>query len=307
MKLLFEPTDHERYLAGLNDCFPGWGDRAMYDWCFARTAGGPAPERMVFTDDDNEWVAGTGISFRTMRANGKRWLAGVMTGSWTLPAARGKGLFPAFIQETRRRVAHHGGVAVLGFAGDVQRASTRKLADAGSRCVPSTNAIGEAGDGDVTLATALHEHAATSADAASLYARWKARSEVRGGFAYDDLADFDGQLLRRALPLDIVQGPDDAIAVVERSPDTDRILFLDEGASDRADLLRALHGRATSRGRKLYAYGVGETAAHLYLRARLSPKAGFFTILPASESPSDAAVCDELARVDWDYQSGDRM
>lgn len=307
MNLIFEPSDHARYLEGLNECFPGWGNEKMYAWCFARLATGPAPERFVFTNEVGDWVAGTAISFRTIRANGKRWISGVMTGSWTLPAARGKGLFPQFIQETRKRVAHHGGVAVLGFAGDVQRASTRKLKDAGSRCVPSMNGIGEVANAPKESSVKLDVMPIAKTDAEMLYARFQARHERAGGFVYDDLASFTGQFVERAQAIDLAHTDGDALVVLERGPDTDRVLFMDEGRADRATLYRALWHRAGTKGRKLYAYGVGDAEASAFAAAGLAPRAGFFTILPADDSPEHAAICDDLTKVTWDYQSGDRM
>ncbi len=314
MKLVLEPADHDRYLTCLNECFPGWGTRAMYDWCFARTATGPAPERLVITDDAGQWVAGTAISYRTMRSGGQRWLAGVMTGSWTLPAARGQGIFPRFIEETRARVAHHGGVAVLGFAGDLERASTRKLKSAGSRCVPSWHALGEAAAASEAArraGDALVAHEATEADAERAYARFRERDGTRAGFVYDDLASFVGQMFRRSLPVLCVDGGSvapSAVAVVERAKDTDRVLLLDApDEAARVAFLRALHGRAAGEGRKVFAFGVGEKEKGAFEAAGLPCKGGFLTILEASDSADDRATCDTLATLDWDYQSGDRM
>lgn len=309
MDLIFEPSDHARYLSGLEECFPGWGGESMYRWCFERSADAPPPERMVFAGADGAWVAGTAISFRTMRFAGKTWLSGVMTGSWTLPAARGQGLFPRFIQETRKRVAHHGGVAVLGFAGDVQRASTRKLADAGSRCVPSTNMIGEVAalpEDARTLGERLDARIANPGDLEALYTAWKERAKTRGGFVYSDANVFRGQFFDRALPVEIVRDGD-AVALIERAADTDRVMFADERGRSRAGFFKALWSRAAAAGRKLYAYGVGASAASVCRETGLAPKDGYFTILPATDSAEDNTACDELASIDWDFQSGDRM
>lgn len=306
METILEPDDHARYLRALNACFPGWGGDAMYRWCFMRAAGARRPERMVLTDERGEWLAGSGISYREIRSGGERVLAGVMTGSWTLPEARGKGLFPAFIQRTRERVAHHGGAAVLGFAGDVQRASTRKLADAGSRCLPSVNGIGSI-DAAPANAAEVELRDASDSDAELLYMRWRRRAERAAGFAYPNLAAFIGQFIHRAQPVAIARLDGDGVALIERAEDTDRVLLLDEGASDRAGLYRALWRSAAERGRKLYAYGVGEVEARVFETAGLALKEGYFTILAATDARADAAVCDELARLAWDHQSGDRM
>lgn len=306
MNLVFEPPDRDKFLRCLNECFPGWGEGPMYDWSFARRASAPPPERMVFTDAAGEWIAGTAISYRVLRAVGRRWLGGVMTGSWTLASARGKGLFPRFIQETRVRVAYHGGVAVLGFAGDLERASTRKLAQAGSRCVPSFHGIGEIMT-DFAAPLDVDVRPVAEADLGELYDRWKQRAERAGGFAYDDLGAFAGQFVRRALPTEVARTDGDALAILEVAKDTDRVLFLDAGAASATEVLRSLHARASSARRKLFAFAVGEEDARPLLAAGLAPKPGYFTILPATDSVADAAICDALAGTRWDFQAGDRI
>lgn len=277
----------------------------MYRWCFERTAAGPAPERMVATDDSGDWIAGSAISYRTIRSDGKRLLAGVMTGSWTLPAARGKGLFPAMIQQTREQVRTQGGVAVLGFAGDVSRASTRKLVDAGSRCVASANAIGEPAQVP-DVGHKLRRSGVSERDCSELYVRWQKRSGAVASFAYDNAPSFAGQFIRRALPVEILRGDGDALILVERGPDTDRILFADEGAAPRVAVFKALWARAAAAGRKLYAFGVGADA-ELLADGGFAVKNGFFTILPASDEPKDAQICDALSACRWEFQSGDRI
>ena len=64
---------------------------------------------------DGRPVAGSAVSYRRIRHGGRELLAGIMTGSWTLPEARGRGAFGQAIEESRRLVASHGGEALLAF------------------------------------------------------------------------------------------------------------------------------------------------------------------------------------------------
>jgi len=87
-------VDRAAYLAGLNAAFPNWGGEARFAWCFERTLGGRAPDLLVLRDDHDRIIAGSAIVYRTLaRPNGARSTIGIITASWTLPEARGRGAF----------------------------------------------------------------------------------------------------------------------------------------------------------------------------------------------------------------------
>ena len=126
----------DEYLAGLNRSFGHWGDRDVY--------AGPSSERWVRAPPTS-WSCGTNTRsspvprFLPDRAlRGHEFLVGVMTGSWTLPAARGRGAFSQVIDESRRLLAVRGGDALIAFVTH-DNASRRRLVAAGcSRFRPGT-------------------------------------------------------------------------------------------------------------------------------------------------------------------------
>lgn len=99
------PQEELCSLHALNACFPHWGGRAMFDWCFTRRGAGRAPGMMSLWVDGRA-VAGSAISYRRVAVRGGAEVtAGIMTGSWTLPEARGAGAFTRLIAASREQVA----------------------------------------------------------------------------------------------------------------------------------------------------------------------------------------------------------
>ncbi len=123
------------YLAGLNRSFGRWGDRSMYSWDFERQVGARVADLMVLRDQ-GRIVAGSAVSYRTVRYRDEVLLVGIMTGSWTLPEARGHGAFSLVIEESRRLVADRGGTVLTAFV-TRENASRRRLVAAGCLEVPT--------------------------------------------------------------------------------------------------------------------------------------------------------------------------
>ena len=111
-------TDAEaqrQYLEALNVCFPAWGGREMFDWCFTRESAGLRPDLMTLHAGGGA-VAGTANTYRRIRLpNGETLVTGIMTGSWTLPESRGLGAFTRLIGESRDLAAARGAGLLLAF------------------------------------------------------------------------------------------------------------------------------------------------------------------------------------------------
>jgi hypothetical protein len=106
----------ETFVAGHRANFGGSMDGAEYAWWFNRTVGGPTADVWVYFDEDVA-AAGSAVSYR-MLATGE--LVAVMTGSWTDPAYRRRGLFRETIERSRELAALRGAQALLGFAAAVR-------------------------------------------------------------------------------------------------------------------------------------------------------------------------------------------
>ena len=124
------------YLAALNECFPGWGDEAMFSWCFERIMAGHSAD-LLEVRDDGQLIAGSAISYRNVLLPGGEIVkAGIMTGSFTVPAARGRGLFSRMIDDSLAAIRRRESAMLLAFVTSTN-GSCRRLAAAGATMVPS--------------------------------------------------------------------------------------------------------------------------------------------------------------------------
>jgi GNAT superfamily N-acetyltransferase len=136
----------ETYLKNLNTAFGSWGNTELYEWVFQRECGSFAPEQLILRDESNEVLAGSGVSYRRLiLPNGNAMDVGIMTGSWTLPAARGRGCFTRIIEESRLLCADRGCGLLLAFVTQ-DNPSRRALERAGSALFPSRYVFGTVED-----------------------------------------------------------------------------------------------------------------------------------------------------------------
>lgn len=291
-RLLLDPPDADRYLAGLNACFGHWGGPDEWRWAFERDPGQGPASRLVATDEAGDWIAGSAISWRQSSHLGP---VGIMTGSWTLPQARGQGCFTAFIQESRAQVALRQGHALLAFVTETN-ASRRRLEASGALMVPTAYAR--------TTAPLIDTPSPWTPAALSPHELWQLHAQDRAdaqGFVYPDAASFESQFLRRPLPTLTLHDPSsNAWAIVEEAPDTDRLLFLASPTHDaraHPPLWRSLASHAGQRGRKFFGFAIHPTHVQAVQEASLDLIPGFLTLNLTSPHPTSP----------WSLQSGDRM
>jgi GNAT superfamily N-acetyltransferase len=216
-------VDPRLYLDGANLCFGEWGDEAMFAWAFRGDA-----ELLFVEDAAGKTIAATGITWRNLRT-GQR--ASIMTGSWTLPEARGLGAFSAMLEEIRSAASDRNAM-LLGF-GRAENASARRFDAAGAQMHP----------------TFYCRSTVAPVQSAPLEQLDPEPEWFPSSFRYTP-AEWRTQFLDR---------PDAAIeclgrrgawaAVVERAPQFDRV-----HAVSRADALPQLAARAHAEGRRLFWY-----------------------------------------------------
>lgn len=279
MKLRCVPAaevDAAVFIRGANAAFGSWGDEALFDWAFRR---GPRvrPADLLLLDDRGRTVAGSGITYRTLRhALGGTRLAAIMTGSWTLPEQRGRGAFTTMITATCD-VAQAIGAVVLGF-GRMENASRRRLDAAGAALHPafycrSTRAPEPSAPLDRLEVDP--ESFATRAGSTFLYApdEWRLQFVDRPG-AHIECLGRRGQWA----------------AIVESAGDSDRVHALSDVAA-----LPVLASRAHARGRRLFCYTTVPAVARELAALGFECTDGFLATLPGSPLS------------DWSFQNGDRM
>lgn len=138
--IVINPKNYkDTYLAYLNSCFPNWGNDTTYDWIFERKVGPNNSDILLIKDESDRVIAGSSVTYRMLKlADGSIVNFGIMTGSWTLPEARGKGCFSRMIEESKR-ICFSKNVPYLTAFVTETNASYRRLKDAGFYCKIADN------------------------------------------------------------------------------------------------------------------------------------------------------------------------
>lgn len=335
-RLVADPDAEVRYLAALNVCFPGWGDRAMFDWCFAREGSWPRADLMTLHADGHV-IAGTANTYRRVRlANGQGLTVAIMTGSWTLPEARGRGAFTRLIDESRDRAAARGAGLLLAYVA-CGNASASRLRAAGAALVP-TWYCRSAVDVPSPLESPAPRAAAHPIAEGADRQQWPDNLFAPGApadltqFLYTD-REWRAQFLDRpAAPVRVRDaGAHRWAALVDRASLFDRVLAVAPAHDDGAclDAISALTARARAAGRRLFTFTTTASRAASLRERGFDLIDGWLTALvadeaalrqargpdpgaPASSWPPlvSGALTDRTSPWylgDWFVQNGDRM
>lgn len=314
------PHIQEHYLRCLNQVFGNWGDAEKYFWYFGRQTAFPNPDVMVLKNGD-QLLAGSGVSYRRIRfPNGGEAVIGIMSGSWTLPEARGQGCFTRIIEESIQLTAQKGGAMLIAFVTE-DNASFRQLAKAGSALFPSAYIFSTPDTPRPKHAAALHVTEKSEMAANEIQEKLKTRYVDRIHFAYPSPKDFSDNFFDRAVPTEVLQDETGGIAVIETKPDT-YLLQLHASENHETCIANVLN-RAFDDGRKFFMFSTRRDITDVCQRLGLGIKKGYVTVLMADESKlrraknisvdwagSNSVPLAQLGSEwflgEWDVQSGDR-
>jgi hypothetical protein len=255
--------------------------------------------------DSGVLVAGSAVSYRQLaRADGTRALVGIMTGSWTLPTARGRGGFTRMIDASLELTRSRGGAVLLAFVTEAN-ASFRRLTAAGATLFPTRYLSGPA----APAARAPRDFTERQASAAD-HARFEAERPPGLHFAYATPEEWSGQFLDRGRPPTLVETAAGA-ALVETHGDFDRIQAIAAGQDDsRETVIAACIARAQPRGKRVFLFESRPARADRWAAAfGLDAAAGFVTALPADEAAMAVLTAGAgLSNIGpWSVDGGDRM
>ncbi|HJL16247.1 MAG TPA: hypothetical protein RMH99_11360 [Sandaracinaceae bacterium LLY-WYZ-13_1] len=263
--------------------------------------GGPKADQLVLWEGDT-LLAGSGVSYRTVRrTDGATTRVGIMTGSWTLPAARRRGCFSRIIDESCRLVRQRDGELLTAFV-TADNASRRRLEQAGSAMMPTSYCVLQAPDaptGGPFEAEEMDPGHASGLVRACL----EAESSGWAHFAFETPAQWEGQILARPRRTTVLRLGDGGFAVLEERPTADSVLVLTGRTKhDVERALAELRARSASLGRALVYFTSRDDRATAAEDLGFERRPGFFTLLDA-DTRGRPEPLDER----WSIQSGDRM
>lgn len=288
-----EQPDIAATLSYLNRCFDGGWDENLYRWYLARPFNGRTPDRIIIRND-GEAIAGSVINYRQLlAADGTIRDIGIASGSWTLPEARGQGLFTRMMQASVSRAGDRACEYFLAFV-TADNASRNALERCGAAMIPASYI--SSGDSPPTTDASVNVES-VDVSPSELHDPQRRGGAVR--FYYESSAIWAAQQLERPLPVDVCRVHGD-YAIVERAADTDRLLWSAAVAGRRQQVAASLAARASAHGRKFFMYSTsgGTDVDGLVIRS------GFVCCLPTESGHSEPL--SDLG-TDWDIQSGDRL
>ncbi len=288
-----------------------------FEWAFRRRiAPAPMPDLLVLRGGDH-LMAGSAVNYRTVSLpNGESALAGIMTGSWTLPEARGRGCFSRMIRASEELVAGHGGTMLLAFV-TAKNPSRFQLEKAGATLFPTTYFASDfsldqdAAEGS-SRETGLFQ---VDEDLDSLLGNlWACSGSEQCGFQYARLEDWKVQFIRRPWATVVFGNLAGATAIVEQHAATDRLLLYRTEPGDEVSFLKSLKTHSHEKGKKLFGFASSAMECGHFRNAGLNGQPGFLTAIGVKESgdwnaPQSGFPSPEILAYpcEWRLLAGDRM
>lgn len=299
------PNYQSEYIKNLNECFSGWGQEKEYDWAFNRQVGDKAADIMLINNEEDEVIAGSGVTYRKVTdQKGNKIDMGIMTASWTLPKARGKGCFSKIIALSQE-IVHKKDVPCLTAFVTESNASYRRLASAGSMLVPTRHLFSpeqpyaDVGDAEVEV---LQDDEKLIND---IYTKFKALQQDTVSFSYTQ-AEFYQQYIDRPKKAEILR-IGGQYALIEESYNAIKVLLStyekETGSFERFTKLLT-NWALKNRSKKLFLFStqkdIMETCEHLGFESHK----GYFTVL---DSAAGAAAEGDSPLMQISIHMGDKM
>lgn len=300
MEVIKKNIEPIQYLENLNKCFGHWGDEKQYNWVFERKVGKQKTEQMLLSYEGSI-IAGSGVSYRSLLLNGKEHIVGIMTGSWTLPEARGKGAFTQIINSSLEMVETNDLSLLTAFVVE-SNPSYRRLRDAGSELIPTHYFFGSK---DLSLPPPppgeIAEVDFSTEALKGLYQEYLAPLSCSLRFHYTE-HDWLEQFINRPTKIKWLCW-DDMNILVEEKGDIFRVQYLSVNSLEktRSALIKLLeYGK--KKNKNILVFTTQSVVIETCLELGMEDNPGFFTLL-ASNNKMDISALKANVLI----HSGDRM
>lgn len=292
------------YIKYLNECFNGWGQEKEYDWAFNRTVGDKSADIMLIHNEEGDVIAGSAVTYRKLhKPSGGAMDIGIMTGSWTLPKARGKGCFSKIISLSQE-LAHKKNVPYLTAFVTESNASYRRLASTGSMLVPNSNLFSPEqpyADADSMAIEVLQEEDKVIN---AIYSRFIELQQDSLSFAYTH-EEFYQQYVNRPKKVGILKIDND-YALIEETYNAIKVLLLthEDIGSFESNIKSLTNWAIENRSKKLLLFSTQREIIEACGKLGFESMKGYYTILNTA-ADAGAEVDTQLMQVN--IHSGDKM
>lgn len=291
-EFIINPKNYQtEYIGHLNECFNGWGGQKEYDWVFNRKIGNHSSDLMLIQNEQDGVIAGSGISYRKLCDNKTTIEIGIMTGSWTLPAARKKGCFSKIINKSKELCSEKGVPFLTAFVTSTNP-SSRRLESAGSYMLPSYHLFSpekpfQKKRIEGTAIEVIQDKRGNSHD---IYDRFQKNQKHFLSFAYTP-GEFFTQYINRIQETTILKVNND-FAILEDGKEEIKILLLTCGnvMDFEVNIMAVTNWCLENRSKKAFFYTTRKELADVCENLSFHNLPGYFTILSSDDKnvPTEA-------------------
>jgi hypothetical protein len=281
--ILINPKNYkDNYINYLNKCFTNWGNDRTYNWVFNRTVGDRTSDIIIIKNEENEVIGGSGISYRTLKSENDNTIdIGIMTGSWTLPKARGKGCFSKMI-EVSKNICNQKGVPFLTAFVMESNPSYRRLRDAGSCLIPTYHFFSKEIFYFDTINISILKCSQEINN--EIFLKFKKSQKDYVNFIYT-FEEFFQQYINRIKNIDILKVGND-YAIIEETESIIKVLFLtyDDMSSFEINIKTIANWGLQNKSKKIGIFSTKKDVVETLDNLKFEKSPSYFTVLSTSKS-----------------------
>ena len=273
-----------KYLEYLNLCFPGWGTKKDFDWVFNRKIGKKKADIIIIKNEEGEVIAGSGITYRKIKNNkGNIFYTGTMTGSWTLPKARGKGCFTQIINLSKEICKQNNAPYLTAFVMETNP-SYRRLKSEGSDLINSYTLFSP---DDITINTDFKTELVKNVDLELIKHIFKSTliTSKKSQYSYS-FEEFNNQYYNKNKNVEILK-VNNSFALIEEAHNVIKLNYFTsdcESTNYSNKIISLVNWIIKERGKKLMFFTTENKIKQTLKELGFSLLPGYFTILKTNNS-----------------------
>ncbi|MHB8108435.1 MAG: hypothetical protein ACYDHW_00210 [Syntrophorhabdaceae bacterium] len=311
----------EHYLECVNTCFNDWGGANMYSWCFERQLGGRTPDLMLLKKGDAT-LGGSAVTYRHVRLGNPLVTVAIMTGSWTLPAARNQGCFTTIIDQSLLLAKAAKASLLIAFVTETNP-SMKRLIKRGAATFPTHYLVSGSDVPDIDSRLRITASSDSTGCSIDIPRFMITGNSGNSHFAYTP-EEWRSQFIDRPENMEFVCIDTTCVGIIEKKGVFDRLLaFTDYPDYSREEILRACFARSRGNGRRLFFFTTSRSLKDYAVELGFEHIPGFLTTIAADEralrsalphapdgKPMSSGFYDPASPWyigKWDITTGDRM
>lgn len=282
-KFRINPINYKAdYIANLNKCFGNWGGEEEYKWGLERKVGPNFTDVLLIENEEDGVIAGSAVSYRTLSRDNISIDIGIMTGSWTLPAARRKGCFTKMIHCSKDLCQEKNVPFLTAFVTETN-ASSRRLESEGSYMFPTYHLFSPENDVPGEGVSLPQEVEQNEEVEEKIFDRFQQTQKGLLNFSYS-FREFRSQYLNRVKKSYILRYGNEYAVLEDGNNEVKVLLLTHENLDIFKDFQQAISKWChKNRGRRSFFFTTRKELANISEELGFENLPGYFTILSTGD------------------------